>query len=75
MLLLLFLLVVSLRVQAQPREELSKEGILCIMQSREETALGRWLRCLQLSSSQNLQVPSLLYFPLTQEALLTHLTQ
>lgn len=59
MLLLLFLLVVSLRVQAQPREELSKEGILCIMQSREETALGRWLRCLQLSSSQNLQDPEL----------------
>lgn len=52
-LFVVFLLVISLRVQVRSQEELSKEGILCITQNQEKSALGRWLYCLEASSSIN----------------------
>eukprot|EP00250_Pteridium_aquilinum_P014415 c21973_g2_i1 orf=522-3224(-) len=57
LLLLLLLLLTSVRVQAQTHAELSNEDILCIRQSREETALGRWLHCMHLPSSNRFQNP------------------
>ncbi|MCO5553415.1 hypothetical protein L7F22_006936 [Adiantum nelumboides] len=54
-LLVTVLFVLSLRLQVQAVDELSKEGIVCIAQNQEKTAVGRWLHCLQTYSSLNTQ--------------------
>lgn len=57
------LLLLFLHVQGQAQEELSRDGIRCIMQSRGETALGRWLECLKpasiAESSEDSKIPIL----------------
>lgn len=57
------LFLLFLHVQGQAQEELSRDGIRCIMQSRGKTALERWLECLKpisiAESSEDSKIPIL----------------